>query len=163
MVCAAFFEQGFGLPSHLFLRSLLWSYGLELHHLTPSGTLHMAAFVTLCGAYIGIEPSLNPWSDFFLAWLQPNSGTGMVSLGSADILVRTGPGYDAYFSILQPDSSVGWRKVWFLLKNEADVPLSAFIGGCPNPHPNSEHGVTWIDLPGCSPYWRPSRCCSKKG
>jgi hypothetical protein len=29
---------------------------LELHHLTPSGILHIAAFVTLCEAFMGIEP-----------------------------------------------------------------------------------------------------------
>jgi hypothetical protein len=29
VVCAAFFELGFGLPSNRFLRSLLRSYGLE--------------------------------------------------------------------------------------------------------------------------------------
>jgi hypothetical protein len=56
VVCVAFFEQGFGLSSHRFLRSLLRSYGLELHHLTPLGIMHMAAFMTLCEAYIGIEP-----------------------------------------------------------------------------------------------------------
>jgi hypothetical protein len=47
VVCVAFYERGFGVSSHLFLCSLLWSYGLELQHLTPPGILHMAAFVTL--------------------------------------------------------------------------------------------------------------------
>jgi hypothetical protein len=69
MVCMAFFEQGFGLPSLQFLHSLLWSYGLELHRLTPSGILHMATFVTLCETYIGIEPHLNLWSYFLWAQL----------------------------------------------------------------------------------------------
>jgi hypothetical protein len=32
--------------------SLLQFYGLELHHLTPSGILHIAAFITLCEAYV---------------------------------------------------------------------------------------------------------------
>jgi hypothetical protein len=32
----AFYERGFGMPPHHFLRSLLRYYGLELHHLTPS-------------------------------------------------------------------------------------------------------------------------------
>jgi hypothetical protein len=50
MVCIAFYERGFGVSSHRFLCSLLQFYGLELHHLTPSGILHMAAFVTLCEA-----------------------------------------------------------------------------------------------------------------
>jgi hypothetical protein len=45
--------------AHRFLRSLLQLYGLEPHHLTPSGILHMAAFVTLCEAYKGIEPYFN--------------------------------------------------------------------------------------------------------
>jgi hypothetical protein len=39
-----------------FLCSLLQFYNLELHHLPPSGILHMVAFVTLCEAYMGIKP-----------------------------------------------------------------------------------------------------------
>jgi hypothetical protein len=110
VVCAAFFEQGFGLPSHQFLCSLLQSYGLDLHHLNPSGILHMTAFVTLCEAYIGIEPPLILWSHFFQAWLWPDSGMGVTSLGSVDILVCTSLGSDAYFSIPQPNSLVRSRR-----------------------------------------------------
>jgi hypothetical protein len=54
----AFYEQGFVVPSHQFLHSLLWCYGLEIHHLTPSGVLHIVAFVTLCEAYLGIDSDL---------------------------------------------------------------------------------------------------------
>jgi hypothetical protein len=60
----------------------------------------MVAFVTLCEAYIGVEPLLNLWSHFFRAQLQPNLGIGVASLGSVDILVCSGPRSDAYFSIL---------------------------------------------------------------
>jgi hypothetical protein len=66
VVCTAFYEQGFGVSSHRFLRSLLRSYGLELYHLNPSGILHMVDFMTLCEAYIGIEPHLSLWNHFFL-------------------------------------------------------------------------------------------------
>jgi hypothetical protein len=48
VACVVFYERGFGMPSHQFLRSPLRSYDLELHHMTPSGILHMTAFVTLC-------------------------------------------------------------------------------------------------------------------
>jgi hypothetical protein len=63
------------VPSHQFLRSLQQFYGLELHHLTPSGILHMAAFVTLCKvymgeAYMGTEPHFNLWNYLFHARLQ---------------------------------------------------------------------------------------------
>jgi hypothetical protein len=49
---------------------MLQYYGLELHHLTPLGIQHMVAFVTLCKAYIRIEPHLNLWSYFFQAQLR---------------------------------------------------------------------------------------------
>jgi hypothetical protein len=65
VVCMTFYERGFGVLSHWFLRYLLQSYGLELHNLTPSGIMHMTAFVTLCEANIGIEPHLNWWNHFF--------------------------------------------------------------------------------------------------
>jgi hypothetical protein len=61
----AFYEQGFGRPLHRFLRSLLQHYGLHLHNLTPSGVLHIAAFVNLCEAYQGINPDFDMWNYFF--------------------------------------------------------------------------------------------------
>jgi hypothetical protein len=38
-----FYEWGFDTPLHWFFCSLLRYYDLELHHLTPSGVLHIAA------------------------------------------------------------------------------------------------------------------------
>jgi hypothetical protein len=75
------------VPPHRFLCSLLQFYDLEPHHLTPSGILHMAAFVTLCKAYMGIDPHFNLWNYFFSARLQQGSDTEMAALGSVDILV----------------------------------------------------------------------------
>jgi hypothetical protein len=40
-------------------------YGLEMHHRTPSGKLHLAAFVTLCEAYMRIEPHFDLWNYIF--------------------------------------------------------------------------------------------------
>jgi hypothetical protein len=61
----AFYERGFCVPLHWFLCLLLRHYGLELHNLTPSGVLHIAAFVTLCKAYIGVDPRFDLWNYFF--------------------------------------------------------------------------------------------------
>jgi hypothetical protein len=58
------------VPSHQFLHSLLQFYSLELHHLTPSVILHIAAFVTLCRAFMRIEPHFNLGNYFFYARLQ---------------------------------------------------------------------------------------------
>jgi hypothetical protein len=43
--------------------------------LTPSGIMHMEAFVTLCEAYMGIELHFDLWNYFFCARLQQGSDT----------------------------------------------------------------------------------------
>jgi hypothetical protein len=45
-----------------------------------------------------------------------------------------------------PDPLVGWRRAWFLLRNDADVSLPTFMGGRPVPHPNWEYDVARADL-----------------
>jgi hypothetical protein len=141
MACAAFFEQGFGVPSHRFLHSLLQFYGLELHHLTPLGILHMAAFVTPCEAYMGTEPHFDLCYYFFHARLQQGSGTKMAVLGSVDIFVRSGPGVDLYFCLPMFDPPFGWQNVWFFLRNDTDMPLLVFTGSRPVRHPRWWYGV----------------------
>jgi hypothetical protein len=102
--CATFYKWGFGILAHRFLHSLLQFYGLELHHLT-------LAFVTLCEAYIGIEPHFNLWNYFFHIQLQQSSGTKVVALDSVDIFVRSGHGVDPYFLLLTSGPLDGWWKV----------------------------------------------------
>jgi hypothetical protein len=63
----SFYAWGFGMRPHQFLGLLLRYYDLELHHLTPLGVLHIAAFVTLCEVYLGINPDLDMWKYFFHA------------------------------------------------------------------------------------------------
>jgi hypothetical protein len=55
--------------------------------LTPSGMLHMVAFMTLCEAYMGIEPHFDMWNYFFRTWLQQGSNTEEPMLGSVDIII----------------------------------------------------------------------------
>ena len=57
----AFHERGLGYPAHWFLRGLLNEWGLELQHLNPTGVLHIAGFITVCEAFLGMEPHV----DFF--------------------------------------------------------------------------------------------------
>ena len=56
-----FHERGLGYPTHWFLRGLLNEWGLELQHLNLTRVLHVAAFVTVCEAFLGMEPHV----DFF--------------------------------------------------------------------------------------------------
>jgi hypothetical protein len=52
----AFLFHGLSLPAHEFLRVLLFMYGVQLHHLRPNSLLHIACFITLCEAFLGIDP-----------------------------------------------------------------------------------------------------------
>jgi hypothetical protein len=61
----AFYECGFCVLLYRFLCSLQHHYHLELHNLIPSGILHITEFVTLCEAYMRIDPHFDPWNYFF--------------------------------------------------------------------------------------------------
>jgi hypothetical protein len=73
------------VPLHRFLCLLLQFYGLELHHLTPLGILHIAAFVTLCKAYMGIEPHFNLWNYFFHVRFRQDLGAEAAEWGFIDV------------------------------------------------------------------------------
>jgi hypothetical protein len=117
VACAMFYERAFGVHSHRFRHLVLQFYGLELHHLTPLGILHIAAFMTLYEAYMAIEPHFDLWIYFFHAPLQSVSDVEAVVWGSVDISVRFGSGIDPYFCLLMSNPPVGWRKEWFFLRN----------------------------------------------
>lgn len=51
-----FIHRGLRLPLSTFTRGILTHYGLQLHHLTPSGVLHLSCFVTLCECFLGVLP-----------------------------------------------------------------------------------------------------------
>jgi hypothetical protein len=71
----------------------------------------MAVFMTLCEAYIWIEPHFNLWNVFFRMRLQQGSCMEVVSLGSVDIYVRSGCGVDPYFHLPTSEPLDGCRKV----------------------------------------------------
>ena len=60
-----FHERGFGYPAHWFLRRLLNEWGLELQHLNPTGVLHIASFVIVYEAFLGMEPHMDLFRLFF--------------------------------------------------------------------------------------------------
>ena len=60
-----FHRLGLGLPLHPFLWGLLFFYGLRLHDQTPEGILHIATFITLCEAFLGIAPHFALWRWVF--------------------------------------------------------------------------------------------------
>jgi hypothetical protein len=65
VVFASFFQRGFELPVCDFLRGLLDHYQIELVHLNPNSIFHIAVFVHLCKAYLGIPPNFPLFKNYF--------------------------------------------------------------------------------------------------
>jgi hypothetical protein len=63
----------------------------------------MAAFMTLCETYMGIEPHFNLWNYFFHARLQQGSNAEVVVLGSVDIFIQSGTRDEPYFYLSLSD------------------------------------------------------------
>ena len=60
-----FHERGLGYPTHWFLRGLLNEWDLELQHLNPTRVLHIVGFVTMCEAFLGMEPHVDSFQRMF--------------------------------------------------------------------------------------------------
>jgi hypothetical protein len=52
------FPRGFTLPVSSFLRRFLDHFRLQPHHIGANAMMTMAAFATLCEAYLGIWPNI---------------------------------------------------------------------------------------------------------
>lgn len=61
----AFLYRGLSLPAHEFLRYLLLSYEIQLWQLTPSSIVHIAIVITICEAFLGIDPHWGLWKKIF--------------------------------------------------------------------------------------------------
>ncbi|KAE8766798.1 hypothetical protein D1007_61932 [Hordeum vulgare] len=59
------FFRGFGLPTSDFFSRFLVHFGQQTHQLAPNVVLRLAAFVTLCEGFVGIEPWLDLWRQLF--------------------------------------------------------------------------------------------------
>jgi hypothetical protein len=109
-----FLLRGLSLPSHEFLRGLLFVYGLQLHQLTLNSLLHIACFIILCEAFLGIDPHWVLWK--FLFRLRPTGSLAEISeLGGAIVSVRS---ESHYLEFQMAQSVQGWRQKWFYIKDQ---------------------------------------------
>ena len=61
----AFHGRGLGYPVHWFLCGLLNEWGLELQHLNLTRVLHVAGFITVCEAFLVMEPHVDLFQRIF--------------------------------------------------------------------------------------------------
>jgi hypothetical protein len=76
--------------------------------------LHIACFITLCEAFLGIDPHWVLWKYLFC--LRPSGSKGEISeLGGAIISVRS---ESQYLDFKMTQSVQGWRQKWFYIKGQ---------------------------------------------
>ena len=84
----AFVERGLVIPVCDFLRGLLFFWGIQLHHLTPTSILHISIFVRLCEAFLGIYPHFDLFKSLF--FLNPYPKFSNVAIvGGANLELRS--------------------------------------------------------------------------
>ncbi|KAK1607919.1 hypothetical protein QYE76_031592 [Lolium multiflorum] len=106
--------HGLSAPIHPFLRGLLFVYGLQLHHLTPNSILHISIFITLCEAFLGVQPNWALWKRIFFC---RRNGSPNVTYNIGGVVISVRPTVN-YFDVKLPDSVQGWRKKWLYIQEE---------------------------------------------
>ncbi|KAK1653454.1 hypothetical protein QYE76_071259 [Lolium multiflorum] len=106
--------RGLSAPIHPFLRGLLFVYGLQLHHLTPNSILHISIFITLCEAFLGVQPNWALWKCIFFC---RRNGSPNVAYNIGGVVICVRPEVK-YFNVKFPDSVQGWRKKWLYIREE---------------------------------------------
>src|SRR5438105_10876638 len=86
VVFEPFFYRGFSVPTNRFFRGLLHFYKIELVHLNSNFVLHIAAFIHLCEAYLGIEPHFALFCHLFQVTTRQKSWP--IVVGGASIQLR---------------------------------------------------------------------------
>nr|ABA98573.1 retrotransposon protein, putative, Ty3-gypsy subclass [Oryza sativa Japonica Group] len=115
VVFSHFFYGGFALPTSKFFRGILNFYGISLHHLNPNSIVHIANFIHVCEAFLGIKPHFALFRRIFFLKPQPNKNKPCV-VGGAGFQLR-GTLSQKYFSMPFKTSNKGWHANWFYVQN----------------------------------------------
>ena len=109
--------------------SFVW--GVQLHHLTPDSILHIAIFVQLCEAFLGIHPHFDLFKSLFSLNLCPNLRNA-ARVGGADLQFR--PGMAEKYIPYSLCRQIGdWKAEWFYIDNHAPA-LPERTPRPPKPH-----------------------------
>jgi hypothetical protein len=117
------FQCGFGIPVCDFLRDLLDHCQIELAHLNPNSILHVAIFVHLCDAYLGIPPNFPLFKNYLFLKYQPSAANQKI-ICSVGLQTRPRAGF---LNLHLKNSLQGWYRTWFYYENH-EPNLPAIVG-----------------------------------
>jgi hypothetical protein len=87
----------------------LFSYDIQL----PNSIFHLAIFLTICEAFLGIDPHWGLWKNIFFV-KRHSGGIGPYVIGGVGFIVRKEVNY---FNFPMRESIQGWRSKWFYLRD----------------------------------------------
>jgi hypothetical protein len=102
--------------------------------------------VTLCEAYLGIDPEFDLWKHFFHVRRPQDLEAELMICVVRLSMSSWGHGVDPYLEIPMPRSMKRWQKKWFYLRNDASALLPSFTSGYPIPLSTQGDGVAMKDL-----------------
>ena len=126
-----FHERGLGYPAHWFLRGLLNECGLELRHLNSTGVLHIAGFVTVCEAFLGVEPHVDLFRRLFSRQALLEGKPLMITPVGGFALQKKPRALGSYPVYTPCDSNRGWHREWSYSRNPTEAPFPPFTGRRP--------------------------------
>nr|CAD37108.2 OSJNBa0024J22.20 [Oryza sativa Japonica Group]CAE75900.1 OSJNBa0033H08.19 [Oryza sativa Japonica Group]CAH66605.1 H0211A12.8 [Oryza sativa] len=115
VVFTHFFYGDFALPTTKFFRGILEFYGINIYHLNPNSIVHIANFVHLFEAFLGIRPHFALIRRIFFLKPQPNKNKPCIVGGSSFQL--HGTLCQKYFTLPLKTSNKGWHASWFYIQN----------------------------------------------
>ncbi|KAK1608015.1 hypothetical protein QYE76_031688 [Lolium multiflorum] len=144
---AAFLFRGLSLPAHEFLPSLPFVYGIQLWQLTPISILHLSIFITLCEAFLGIDPHWGLWRKIFYVKHHNGSDTPPPPVvGGVGFVVRKEVGYLNYpMKDSDDDDEVPLAKRVKLFSEKAELAKESNPSTA-DPTPPSRTGVVKIPV-----------------
>ena len=124
------------------MSGLLNEWGLELQHLNPTRVLHVAGFVTICEAFLEMEPHVDFFRRIFIKRALSEGKLPRTSLVGGFTLQKKPSVSSSYPAYTPYDSNRGWHGEWFYIRNPAEAPFLPFTGR------RLERQESWL--------WRPS-------
>jgi hypothetical protein len=105
--------RGFALPASSFMRQFLDHFHLQPHHIGANAMMTLAAFATLCEAYLGIWPHVELFRRLIYFKTQ-TAKTIPVICGTASFYARKTADFP---SIKGKESCKKWQRSFFYVKN----------------------------------------------
>lgn len=106
---AHYVRAGLGFPASMFLRGVLFYYGISLHHLAPNTITTLAVFAAFCEGWLGLRPDLNILTRYF----RGNVAAGECPWGSGSFFLQLRGTSRPFIAIPRPLLDPEWRRQWF--------------------------------------------------